>query len=267
VIVFNLPGVSDLVLTPQIIADVFRSCDVGKTCPPGSISRWDDSRIVALNPSKATLLTAAGAIKVIVRADGSGTTEIFKKSLAFYNSNFSMQLAGEIGESFNWPNATIIKASGNEGIAETVKYLASSIAYTTLSAALEYKLVFAGLGSSFLSTDRVLRASPDTVERALFERALNFGNNGDLPVTRLTSDGFGATGSEAYPFTSLTYFAVRKTATSASCSQRKATYLWFKWFYTSLKAADLIANSGFQPVRIIEQGQANQLTITNEVAY
>jgi ABC-type phosphate transport system substrate-binding protein len=248
VIIFNVLGVSNLVVTPAIISDIFRACKADKMCMDGWISRWDDPRIVALNQGKASLLTAAGDIKVIVRADGSGTTDVFKRSMAFYNANFSIQFAGEIGENANWPNASVLLGSGNEGLTERVKYTTSSIGYTTLGTAVEYQLPYVGIGASFLEADGILRASQETVERALFEKALNFGNNGDLPVTRLTSDGYGTYGSEAYPFSTLTYFAVRKIPPASSCAQRKATYLWFKWFYSSAKAAELITNSGFQPV-------------------
>ena len=47
----------------------------------------------------APRLTAAGEIQVVVRAEGSGTTEIFKQSLAGFSAEFADQLAGFVSDS------------------------------------------------------------------------------------------------------------------------------------------------------------------------
>ncbi len=70
VITYNLPGITQpLKLSSDIIADLFL----------GKITRWDDPRIVALNPGM-TLPT--DPVTIVRRADGSGTTAIFTDYLS-----------------------------------------------------------------------------------------------------------------------------------------------------------------------------------------
>ena len=68
--VYALPGVTDLVLSTTALAQIFR----------GNITAWDDPRITRDNADFATWGIPPGQpIHVIVRADRSGTTEIFKQ--------------------------------------------------------------------------------------------------------------------------------------------------------------------------------------------
>lgn len=64
VIAYNLPGVDNLKVTPEILEGVFL----------GSISKWNDPKIKAVN-SGVNLPDMN--ISVVYRSDGSGTTYIF----------------------------------------------------------------------------------------------------------------------------------------------------------------------------------------------
>jgi phosphate transport system substrate-binding protein len=68
-VAFKLNGVTDLTLTPDVIARIFT----------GKITTWDDAAIKSLN-SGANL--PSNKITVFYRSDSSGTTENFEKYLA-----------------------------------------------------------------------------------------------------------------------------------------------------------------------------------------
>eukprot|EP00965_Chrysotila_dentata_P257994 6213062-Pleurochrysis_carterae.AAC.1 len=103
-VVFNLPGwrsqTERLILTPQIVARIFRA----------NITSWAHPHIVQLNAKlyEAGILTNA-SIKVVVREEASGNTDIFKSSLAKYDPDFLEQ----IGTSNQpvWPGVNVERQS------------------------------------------------------------------------------------------------------------------------------------------------------------
>jgi len=63
----------------------------------GDIYEWTDPRLLALqsDETRALLLQMPdAAIRVVVRDDGSGTTEIFTKALSLFSANFSARVGG-----------------------------------------------------------------------------------------------------------------------------------------------------------------------------
>jgi phosphate transport system substrate-binding protein len=62
--IFNLDGVKDLRIGPDVLADIYL----------GKISKWDDARIVKDNPG---VKLPSLDIFVVHRSDGSGTSYIF----------------------------------------------------------------------------------------------------------------------------------------------------------------------------------------------
>ena len=78
---YNIPelrAVSNvsLVLSRQNIADIFK----------GEVLFWNDSRILASNPVlRSTLIKISHRIRVLVRTDSSGTSEIFSTALARFD--------------------------------------------------------------------------------------------------------------------------------------------------------------------------------------
>jgi len=69
VIVYNIPGVTGLRLSPEVLAQIFL----------GRITRWNDPQLRKDIPE---LRLAGGPIHVAHRADGSGTTAIFTDYLS-----------------------------------------------------------------------------------------------------------------------------------------------------------------------------------------
>jgi phosphate transport system substrate-binding protein len=125
---FNVAGVDDLVLTPDVTAKIFL----------GQVAKWNDPAIAALNEG-ATLPDAP--ITVFFRSDESGTTDNFTSWL---NAAAPSVWTAEPGKA--WPAGAA--GEGKEkssGVLEAVKANANSIGYLDYSDALAAGLTYAQL--------------------------------------------------------------------------------------------------------------------------
>ena len=111
--VVNLPGVSRLRLTGELLADVMT----------GKVERWDDARIAALNPG-ATL--PSRRIVRVVRAEKSGTTEGFTRYLAGQSAAFKASPGASSLP--RWPGE-VRAEEGNDGVVAAVKASAGALGY------------------------------------------------------------------------------------------------------------------------------------------
>lgn len=127
VVSYNLPDVKDtLKLTPDVIADIFL----------GKITKWNDAKIVAVNPG---VKLPATAIVVAHRSDGSGTTNIFTDYLSKVNDEWNTKVGK--GTSVNWPAG--LGGKGNEGVSGLIKQTPGGIGYIELAYAIQNKMAFA----------------------------------------------------------------------------------------------------------------------------
>jgi phosphate transport system substrate-binding protein len=125
---YNLSGVTNLKLTPTVIADIFQ----------GKITSWNNSAIKTINPGVSLPSTA---ITIAVRSDSSGTTQNF--------SLFLEKAAGSdwtLGSSstIKWPS-TAHAAQGNSGVAQVIKTTPGAIGYVDYSTAKATGLSFASV--------------------------------------------------------------------------------------------------------------------------
>ena len=125
---FNLPGVPDLKLSNEILADIYL----------GKIRKWNNEAIQALN-SGANLPDKT--IAVVHRSDGSGTTFLFTDYLAKVSSEWKSKVG--VGKAVRWP--TGIGGKGNEGVASYVSKLKGSIGYVEYAYAKKNNLPVAQL--------------------------------------------------------------------------------------------------------------------------
>jgi phosphate transport system substrate-binding protein len=104
----------ELKLTGQVLADIFM----------GTITKWNDPKIAALNPGKNL---PNQSITVVHRADGSGTTFIFTD----YLNEVSKPWADKVGKgaAVKWPASSSVGGKGNEGVAANVTRVKGSIGY------------------------------------------------------------------------------------------------------------------------------------------
>lgn len=140
---YNLPGVGDLVLTPDVTAKIFN----------GTIHTWDDPAITALNPGKPL---PAGKINVVYRNDDSGTTDNFQQYLAAAAPG---TWTGGAGKSFHGVGEGKAKS---QGAASAVSGTPNSITYVESSYATASSLGIArvdnGAGPVAPSTDAGAKA-------------------------------------------------------------------------------------------------------------
>jgi phosphate transport system substrate-binding protein len=123
---YNVQGLSNLKLTPALVADIFL----------GKITKWNDAKIVAINPSAKVL---DKKILVVHRSDGSGTTSIFTDYLAKVSPEWKTSVGA--GKSVSWP--TGLGAKGNEGVSGLVKQMPGSIGYIEIAYARQNKMAVA----------------------------------------------------------------------------------------------------------------------------
>ncbi len=112
--VVNIKGVNpgQIRLTGAVLGDIYL----------GTITKWNDPALTALNPGVAL---PDAAIAVVRRADGSGTSFIFTNYLSKVNAEWKSKV-GE-GTAVNWPTGA--GGKGNEGVAAFVQRLPNSIGY------------------------------------------------------------------------------------------------------------------------------------------
>ena len=125
---YNLPGSPELKFAPDVLADIFL----------GKITRWNDARIAAANPSVTLPKTA---ITVVHRSDGSGTTAVFTDYLGKVSEEWKSRVGS--GTSVAWPAG--VGGKGNAGVAGLVKQLPGSIGYVELIYALQNAMPFASI--------------------------------------------------------------------------------------------------------------------------
>jgi len=119
VIAYNLPGNIPMNFSPQIVSDIFL----------GKIEKWNDPRILALNPS---IRISEIPISVVHRSDGSGTTAIFTEYLSKVSPQWRETVGA--GKSVKWVIGQ--GGKGNPGVAGLVKQVMGSVGYVELIYAL-----------------------------------------------------------------------------------------------------------------------------------
>jgi phosphate transport system substrate-binding protein len=118
--IFNVPGVSDVKFSSDVLADIYL----------GKITTWNDGRIAKDNPGVSL---PSQRIIIVHRSDGSGTTYIFTDYLSKVSSEWA-DGPGK-GTSPSWPVG--VGGKGNEGVAGLVRQLPGSIGYVELIYALQ----------------------------------------------------------------------------------------------------------------------------------
>src|SRR5271165_2312339 len=110
--IVNIPGVAidQMKLTGPVLAEIYG----------GTITKWNDPKIVALNPD---LKLPNLAIAPVYRADGSGTTFVFTSYLSAVSPEWKSGVGA--ATSVKWPAGS--GAKGNDGVAATVKNVRGGI--------------------------------------------------------------------------------------------------------------------------------------------
>ena len=113
-VIYNLPNSPKLNLDGDTLANIYL----------GNITKWNDPKIAALNPSVSL---PDLPIVPVHRADGSGTSFIFTDYLSAVNPAWADSVGK--GSSVKWPAGIGLAAKGSEGVAGSVKQQPGGIGY------------------------------------------------------------------------------------------------------------------------------------------
>lgn len=206
VVAYNLEGLSQpLQLTGDLIADIFM----------GRITKWNDARIAALQPS-VTLPNQD--IIVVHRSDGSGTTYVFTDYLAKVSRNWASGPGR--GKEVQWPVG--LGGKGNEGVAGQVKQTPGSMGYVELAYATQNNLQFASVRNK---AGNFTAPSIESISAAAAGAMQLVGADTDFRVS--IAD---ATGDASYPISSFTWIILYKNQPNADKGRKLVEFL--RWAIT-----------------------------------
>lgn len=177
-VIYNLPGVDGLRLSPETLGKIFA----------GTLSTWDDPAIKADNPD-ATL--PSSKITPVHRSDDSGTTENFTAYMAA-----AAPQGWTEGEVETWPIKGGEGAQGTSGVVATVKGGEGTIGYADASQAGDLGVASLKVGEEYVGP------SPEAAAKIL-EASKQKAGRGD---THLVMDiDHTTTASGVYPAVLLSY--------------------------------------------------------------
>ena len=157
---------------------------------------------------------ASGPIKVVHRADASGTTFAFTNSLEAFGGWTS-----GVGKSINWP--TGVASKGNEGVSANAQRLQGAIAYVEYAYAKKNKLAHVQLqnkdGKWVQPDDETFRAAAANAEWAT--------TNGLYNIL------IDQKGQNAWPITGASYIIMHKV--QADPTAGRAVLKFFNWSFSN----------------------------------
>ncbi len=192
---YNLQGVkAGLKLDGKTLAEIFL----------GTIKKWDDPAIKALNPG---ISLPSQSITVVHRSDSSGTTKGFVTFLADYDPQW-VKVAGVPDKTAKWPVGT--GAPKNAGVAAAIKQTPGAIGYVEQAYALQNGFTYAA----------VKNAAGKYVLPTL--QAASAAATGTKVPSDLSLSTLNAPGAASYPITSQTFIVVYKDMCKAGRSKSAA---------------------------------------------
>jgi phosphate transport system substrate-binding protein len=198
-VAYNVPGApAGLKLSPEVLSGIFL----------GTITKWNDGKLVSLNPGVNLPSTP---IMVAYRTDGSGTTAVFTDYLAKISVDWKAKVGA--GKSVKFPVG--LGAKGNEGVTGLVKGTPGAIGYLELAYAKQNNLPVAAIRNK---VGKFVAPSPEGVTSAAS------GNDvpGDLCLS--ITDGPGA---KDYPISSFSYILVYQDQQDGTKGKALADFLWW----------------------------------------
>lgn len=201
---YNLPGISKpLNFSGEVLAGIFL----------GSITKWNDKALKALNPG---VNLPDADISTVHRSDGSGTSFVFTDFLSKTSPEWKSKVGSN--QSPNWPNGQGQK--GNEGVSGVVRQTPNSIGYVELIYAMQNKMEF---GTVKNASGKFIKADLASVTAAANAML------GSIPADFRVSIT-DAPGASSYPISTFTYLLIPSSISDNG--KRKAVVDFLHWMLT-----------------------------------
>ena len=195
---YNLPGVKNLKLDAPVIADIFQA----------KITKWNDSKIKALNPGVNLPSTS---ITIARRSDSSGTTQNFSEFLV-EGAPGVWKLGSD--STINWPS-TSRGGNGNGGVAQIVKSTTGAVGYVDYADAKASGLSFASVKNK---AGNYIAPSTQSATQAADHVTVK---------PNLTFSAIWASGSGSYPITYQSWVLVYQSQSSSSTAKNLKSYVGY----------------------------------------
>jgi phosphate transport system substrate-binding protein len=208
-------GASDAPLTEQeyskgvklsgdVIADIFL----------GKITKWNDPKILSLNPG---IQFPDKDIIVAHRSDGSGTTFVFTDYLCAVSPDWKSKVGK--GKSVNWPVG--LGGKGNEGVSGLLNQNPYTIGYIELAYAKIQNFPYAYIKNK---AGNFIEPTLETTASAA-SGAVSTLPAGDASWSSVSI--VDAAGDNSYPIGSFTYLLIYKDHTDKTKGKMLAEFLWW----------------------------------------
>jgi phosphate transport system substrate-binding protein len=197
--VFNVPGVTDLKFSGEVLADIYL----------GKITNWNDARIAKDNEG---VKLPDQKIIVVHRSDGSGTSYIWTDYLSKVSKDWAN--GPGVGSSPSWPVG--VGGKGNPGVAGLVRQLPGAVGYVELIYALQNKITFGAVKNAAGAWVTASIAGVTEAAASVKQMPADF----RVSITN-------APGDNAYPISSFTWLLIpEKTADPAKGKVLKDLLSW-----------------------------------------
>jgi phosphate transport system substrate-binding protein len=193
---YNLPGISDVKFTGEILADIYL----------GKITKWNDPKLVAINEGVSlpdTVITPAS------RSDGSGTNFVWTNYLATQSDEFKSTVG--TGKQVKWPVGQ--GGKGNDGVTAIVQQTPGAIGYIEEAYADQNKITYGAVQNK---NGKFVKASPAAVSAA------GAGAVDQMKGNIITANIWNQSGDEAYPIASFTYLIVYRDLNNVKSKEQAA---------------------------------------------
>jgi phosphate transport system substrate-binding protein len=199
----------------------------------GTITKWNDPDIVALNMGAEKILPDA-TITVVHRSDGSGTTEIFTKALTSFSPGWKAGTA----KSVEWPvdkAGNGVGGKGNPGVAAAVINTKNSIGYVELNYAIANSIAYAQMVNK---AGKTVTANAASLASAMADFATTI-DPAKLTVTIVDGSGDGS-----WPIAGYSYLILH-TKNMPDCVKAQKILEYFRWTLTDQSAAAKASALGY----------------------
>lgn len=229
-IAVHLDGIQpgQLHLTGDVLASIYQ----------GTIKRWNDAAIVALNPD---LALPNLPILPVYRSDGSGTTYNFTDFLGKVSP--AARAAIGSGTSVRWPVG--VGAKGTDGVAAAVTHIKGAIGYVEFGYAVQAKMTYALV--------RNKAGNYVAPSAASFRSAVASTNWLEEPNFHVSVTD--AAPADAYPIVATSFVLVR--AHQSNPARAEALHGFFQWALE--QGQDMAENASYLPLpaTLVQQVEAS----------